>query len=124
MTPSELTARLEKIKAACRKAVELGEKATAGPWAALPTHLAGTIPYIEPPSGAPVCRMLFDSEQSLSNASFIAFSRTFTPFAASALLTAIEGLEGIANNYRGDGVQRRALSHLHSITELLPEGLG
>jgi len=66
---TELTTRLERVKAECRKAIELKHDADE-------------------------CYVAFDS---LSDAEVYQHSRTFAPSAARALLAAIEGLEEIVS---------------------------
>ena len=100
----DLTARIERVKAECRKVIELGEKATPGPW----DNEAGPYVYARIPGGRPNGEYILQvtcvngagkpltREQNTANAAFIAQSRTFSPAAARALLVAIEGLEVIA----------------------------
>lgn len=95
--------KLEQIKAACREAIALGEKATEGPWVwrkgrtQMHLHSCG-----RPDAGCfsqitmPIPSLQKESREAYeANAAFIAHARTFSPEAAKALLVAIEALDEI-----------------------------
>ena len=98
---TELTARLERIKAECRDAIELAGKATDGPWTVHPGYYPGFSELRTPDWTHSLVTVATDLSQEqferrLGSHAFIATSRTITPKAAQALLTAIEGLGTIA----------------------------
>ena len=85
---------IELIKQACKTAIELGDKATAGPWAEI---YGRTLIHVETanlgdgkPCGMPVCSI---PKKRDTDAAHIAHARTFAPQAARALLEVIEALE-------------------------------
>lgn len=90
---------LEQIKAECRKALELSEKATPGPWSVsencVKTNDLITSPECETSRGYVLWAAKTNS-RNREDFDLISHSRTFTPFAAQAMLTMIEGLEGVA----------------------------
>lgn len=96
--------KLERIKAACRTAIELGGKGTPAPWGTeetsatawvgpMRTNGDGKIAVIV--CGLPINDDLKPeySARNLTDAHLIAHARTFSPAAAQALLTVIEALE-------------------------------
>lgn len=86
---------IDQIKAECQRAIELGEKATPGPW----EQSYGNRPYVlkRDESGgyllADFNSFTADVEQCSSDAAFVAHSRMLSPAAARALLIAIAALE-------------------------------
>lgn len=118
------------IKAECRRAIELGEEATAGPWhwvnaetdtpvdfdAADPsivpdsqeTHIGGRLSlrttWEEGEGWAKLPKFIAENEEGGLKADhqLIAFSRTFSPAAAKALLIAIEALELMVKMSQGE----------------------
>lgn len=96
-----MTEKLDRIKAECRRAIQLGEKATAGPW--WNQHPCGGA-RIYPNGETHDWVATFTSEADCDAA--IAF-RTFSPAAARALLTAIEDLEQVVR------LDEKAIAELH-----------
>lgn len=103
----DLETKLAKIKVACRLAIELGEKATPGPWSD-ESDWPRVFSYAQ---GHPVKQVAQCCERIVkrtkigasADTAFIAHARTFSPAAAQALLTAIEVLEGIKQFGLDDG---------------------
>lgn len=88
---------IEQIKAECRKAIELGQSATAGPWVASPFGRVSAD-----------CGIILDAVSSASsfaqddiNGNHIAHARKFSPAAAKVVLAEINWLEYQANSYEG-----------------------
>lgn len=85
---------IDQIKAECQKAIELGEKATAGPWE---SKADGRITV----SGDIILETVGARttwQEDYANCDFIAHSRTFSPAAARALLAMIGQLEMYSDN--------------------------
>lgn len=95
----ELKAKLEAIKAECRRAVALAEKATLGPWLACGPWLKGEDRMIAYLNSREVGEDSTEAEKAGNNA-HIAHSRQFAPAAAKALLTTIEALQGMSWPFR------------------------
>lgn len=109
----QLAAKLERIKAACRKAIEFGENATSGPWSQSEVEDGRWINNSQKASEGYrlICAMSGSDYQR--DAAWIKHARTFSPAAAQALLTAIEALE------RADS--RPTTDLLQSIADQWPE---
>lgn len=111
--------KLEAIKSALRRAIELSEAMNPERWRTLKKNprrivtngnphkiIAGCYHAMSKGSGlrtkqsagSPTCG------EAVTNAAFIAHARTFTPAAAKALLTAIERGESCINDKWGDDV--------------------
>ncbi len=117
MTP--LSTRIEGIKAICRRVIELGERATKGPWDIFPLGDQGGI-FIGPAKDGTgtdcidnsVCELVgtwFDHQSHpdtpkegwancIDDSAFIASMRQFGPAAAQAVLIAIEALLSISKD--------------------------
>lgn len=116
---TELTLALARIRSDCERAIELGEKATPGQWRAgdVTEHSdcsQSHYPVFWPDcgNGAHVARE--------ADAAFIAHSRTFSPAAARAVLTTINGLKLIAEH--GQEPERGAcLFDLQTLAEQWPK---
>jgi hypothetical protein len=114
--------KLEKIKAACREAIALGEKATAGPWN---NHAGETVIYAQCVPMVYTCDgrgfdwavpNFLGETGAKANARFIAHSRQFSPQAAKALLLSIETFEAYVNGKLGN----KALKALQEIINSFP----
>lgn len=92
--------KLESIKAALRRAIELSEAATVGPWKSIGHWVGQSHSCV-----ASCAHYAHDAD-----AAFIAHARTFTPAAARALLTAIEGLESVSCRGYDESASRAALA--------------
>jgi len=92
----DLQTRLESIKEQCRKAIELGEAATSGPWRARASSVMEATVCDETGFIVATANQFaasFGNQRDYHNAAFIAHSHTFSTNAARALLVAIEWLE-------------------------------
>jgi len=107
--------KLTRIKAACQRAIELGNSATAGPWEWVVDGGSVLSPYAD--LNAPSRTVLaprhdgnFGSElrSRPEDRAFIVHARQFTPAAARALLTAVEALGLLAahDNIEADSALR------------------
>jgi hypothetical protein len=91
----DMTTKLNRIKSALRESIEIASKATEGPWTYGVRYLACPSNDMEVamiPHGQP-CHA---GNPWMENAKFLSHARTMTPLACKALLTAIEGLEELA----------------------------
>lgn len=90
---TDLTKQLERIKAECRRVIALASAATPGPWE------TGVASYQVYANGKHVAEMQnATSCERDDDAAFIAESRTITPKAAQATITAIEALEFVVGS--------------------------
>lgn len=92
MTPSQQTA-LDALKADCRRAIELADKATPGPWISDEDDEGS---FVETPERC------ITNTGTQEDARFLAHARTFSPSAARRLLTAIEALEATIERLNQD----------------------
>lgn len=129
---------LEKVKAECRRVIELANMATPGPWE---WDGARMVDYGEPGSPdmqlrIPECSWLTGGAFMMGNdnaenrgidGEFITTSRTFTPAAAKALLATIGALEAAQSamnsvytqTQRQDDILQAGLSKVHSALEAI-----
>lgn len=84
-----LTLRLSAIREECKKIIELGERATPGPWHTVFSEDLNRTVCVSSKGWGPIAEIGGDSMEPLERqqtASFIASSRTFSPKAAQATI--------------------------------------
>lgn len=110
-----LTERLAAIREDCQRMIELGEKATPGPWrTSIETNADGSFAVTASEIGV----IEGDKTPSWSvksrDATFIAASRTFSPKAARAMLGMMDALETCIKVGR-TAAENEVTSHEHDI---------
>lgn len=113
IAPPNTMKTIEEIKERCREAISLGEAATKGPW--IPSVWGTQILTGDSWQTICVCNEMKNDHRlaewedgsgkpkhNAANANLLAFSRTFSPLAAKALLAVIEHAEYIRTDAPGE----------------------
>lgn len=97
---------IAEIKAECHEIIRLADQATKAPWHIGHRHnlvmtgpkdsLRGSVAHCHFTHSGSTAARNPTGEQSITNASFIAASRSFAPLAAKAMLLAIDGFNHLA----------------------------
>lgn len=104
----DMTTKLNRIKSALRKSIEMASKSTREPW----VNDGPSIRHgYKGRDLIAICSLTYKDYEDRDNAAFLAHARTMTPLACKALLTAIEGLENITCT---EGVARNTLESITS----------
>lgn len=85
--------KLKAIKSALRRAIELSEAATPGPWHVPRGHETNVVSHADTLCVSKCGESPRPVAADIDNAAFIAYARTFAPAAAKELLRVIEALE-------------------------------
>lgn len=128
MTP-ELTKKLDRIEAACRKVLELDAKATRKPFTIAGGNDADDFPVIRHGEKVYVMHHVYSTYHGMdvafvlneADAAFIAYSRAITPDMARALLAQIEKHKRVL--YTDQAVHDYAVECLQSIADSFQETL-
>lgn len=111
--------KLDRIKAACRKVLELDQKSTLGPW--IPELCDDPQWWIKAPGQQPgiVANTVGGNDEA--NAAFIAYSRTITREFANMTLAQIDKHKYYAKNHSSPFVREYAVECLQSIADSFTE---